>query len=50
MATDKTITSDPASDGQPVAVRVRGERRQEPDWDRYLTALVALALLGVEHS
>lgn len=29
---------------------VRGERRTDPDWDRFLAALIALALRQVEET
>lgn len=40
-ATNHHHVSDPA-------LTVWGERRPEPDWDRYLAALIALALRRVE--
>ena len=38
----------PARSDQDAPLTVWGERRQDPDWDAFLAALIALALRRVE--
>lgn len=38
------------SSAPPAPLRVWGERRPDPDWDRFVAALVALALRQVDET
>lgn len=44
------MKKNPTTSNLPSALRVSGVRRSDPDWDRFIAALVALAMRRVEEA